>query len=748
MFPRVAFATLVLATTSPLVAQDLFNPEVVHTVQIEFAEDNWDHLLDSMAQAYQGTGTGEGRLMGSVTINGQTFDSCGVRFKGNSTYNPQYEKNPLNIDLNEVLDQDYFGTDKVKLANGAEDPSMVREMTFYELAGRYMHAPRASYVKVWINGDYKGLYVNTEDVGNEFLDAHFGESEGACFKCDPVSIDVFTGNSNMSYHADSMAYDTLYDMQSDYGLQALQAGAYELEFATSTVQDHLDVDRALWYHALSNVLVHLDSYYAFAHNYYLYKDKNQRWNPILWDANMAFGGLLWDGQNILPLSAMQLARLPLFHMASSVDSRPLLARLLEIPTYERAYLAHYRTLREELLQNGLAAERATYWHGFVDSLMQYEPYSFYPYAQFQQNLNANVGSFFLLRPGLTSLLENRRLYVDTLSSLNTTAPEIQAIAHEPAVLAPYGTGTITCQVSSADVVELRTRESRFDRFVAQPLYDDGQHGDGDASDGTYGAQLALGATDVQYCIYAENASAGSFSPPRAEHEYHTLSVEPALVLNEAQVQNESTAQDQAGETDDWIELYNNSDSPVPLLGYHLSDDPGEPYKWAFPDTVIAPGSFLIVWADEDEEQMGLHANFKLSSSGESLLLSDAEGGLVNEVMLMPIAADSSYGRFPNGIGPWEQMQPTWDTWNSLALMQAEKIKAEGGKLYPVPSEGLFTLELNGPTIGHAEVFAVSGQWLSTFPITSGRAQVDLRNEPMGLYFVLAGGQVWPAAVVR
>ncbi len=44
-------------------------------------------------------------------------------------------------------------------------------------------------------------------------------------------------------------------------------------------------------------------------------------------------------------------------------------------------------------------------------------------------------------------------------------------------------------------------------------------------------------------------------------------------------------------------------------------------KWPFPDTIIGANDYLIIWADKDEEQEGLHSNFKLSKSGEALYLS-------------------------------------------------------------------------------------------------------------------------------
>lgn len=62
-----------------------------------------------------------------------------------------------------------------------------------------------------------------------------------------------------------------------------------------------------------------------------------------------------------------------------------------------------------------------------------------------------------------------------------------------------------------------------------------------------------------------------------------------------------------------------------LTGWNLSDKTANPTKWTFPEASIPADGYLIVWADEDTAQTSLHANFKLSASGEAVLLSDAGG---------------------------------------------------------------------------------------------------------------------------
>lgn len=128
--------------------------------------------------------------------------------------------------------------------------------------------------------------------------------------------------------------------------------------------------------------------------------------------------------------------------------------------------------------------------------------------------------------------------------------------------------------------------------------------------------------------------------------------ENTLVLNELMAKNETTIADNYGEFDDWIEITNTGSSDINLSGYYLSDDVEDPFVFAFPDTVIGPGEYFIIWADDDTEQGSMHADFKLSSSGESLFLLNSLI-LVDCVTFPELDEDVSFGRWPDGSGEWE-----------------------------------------------------------------------------------------------
>ena len=78
---------------------------------------------------------------------------------------------------------------------------------------------------------------------------------------------------------------------------------------------------------------------------------------------------------------------------------------------------------------------------------------------------------------------------------------------------------------------------------------------------------------------------------------------------------------------DFIEIYNNGPSDVPMGGYFLSDDCANPLKWSFPAGItLQSGNFFLVWASEKDRtnpRCALHTNFRLDGDGECVLLSAA-----------------------------------------------------------------------------------------------------------------------------
>lgn len=137
---------------------------------------------------------------------------------------------------------------------------------------------------------------------------------------------------------------------------------------------------------------------------------------------------------------------------------------------------------------------------------------------------------------------------------------------------------------------------------------------------------------------ASSSSASSQAPSACENC-------TGLVINEA-VSSNIEFEDEQGDSEDWLELYNNSDQAISLAGWSLTDDPLEPQQWLLPDMELGAGEYLLIWAsDKDLAVVGspLHTNFKISSSGETLYLHDQTGALKHSLEVQGLRAGTSVG---------------------------------------------------------------------------------------------------------
>ena len=145
---------------------------------------------------------------------------------------------------------------------------------------------------------------------------------------------------------------------------------------------------------------------------------------------------------------------------------------------------------------------------------------------------------------------------------------------------------------------------------------------------------------------------------------------------------------ESGEAYDWVELANTGDETVNLSGWHFSDSKKNPLKWTFPEgTRLKPGAFLTVFCTGEEDVDpgkgdAFYAPFAISSSGETLLLSDAEGEELQRLKLPAQYGCVSYG-LPSAGGDYGFFEnPTRNKKNDKEAfperVQAPAIQTAGG----------------------------------------------------------------------
>jgi hypothetical protein len=130
----------------------------------------------------------------------------------------------------------------------------------------------------------------------------------------------------------------------------------------------------------------------------------------------------------------------------------------------------------------------------------------------------------------------------------------------------------------------------------------------------------------------------------------TLKPSP-VAISEILAANRRTNLEEAGQTDDWIELHNRSDAAVNLGSLYLSDTPAYPLRWLLPDEILPPNERVLIWCDRDLHQGIYHASLRLDQDGDSIGLYEIADGVVQALDFIrfgPQQSDRSIGRSPDG----------------------------------------------------------------------------------------------------
>lgn len=523
---KILLSLMGLLLLSQMALAQNFYGSGVQEVRLEIPYRNWDIKLDSIKKANP-----EARLAGTAFINGQRFDSVGIRFKGNSSYfrsrNDTYKKLPFNVKLdyknktNKLKD----GHTSVKLSNAFLDPGFVREPLTYELIRNYMPAPQCNFTKVLVNNTLYGLYVNSESVDELFIQKHFGSTKGFLVKCDPDNwkrVRSQTGcpkgeNASLAYLNDNFGcYDAFYEVDDPGAWKPLLNLIKVLNKTPEKIETVLDVDQTLWMLAINNATVNLDSYNgSLSHNYYLWFDSIGVAHPIIWDLNMALGGWRRD------FSFVEIADQQLIQYSPMAEfenpKRPLISKLLRVPLYRKIYLAHLKTIVQEQFKDGRFVSRAQAMMKEIDAAVKADTMKLYSYADFQNALDKTMKSGPDNIIGIKQLIAPRTEFLLKHPLLNKPEPTVSDIK----VSKNEGKVTVTAKSSNAVGVWLFYRKDKQFAFGRTPMLDDGTNGDAKAGDGIYTVQIDA-AIVAHYYIAAESTEAAITFPARASMEYLKL----------------------------------------------------------------------------------------------------------------------------------------------------------------------------------------------------------------------------------
>jgi hypothetical protein len=735
-------------------AVGLFHEDSVPAIHLWFSQSNyWNQLENNYA-----SGT---PILATLIYNGQTYDSVGVKFKGETSYfmlPPGAEKMSFDINLDEwIPGQDLGGYESINLNNGFQDNSIMRDVVYKHLIRPLVPAAKANFAKLYINGMNWGVYSLVQDLDGDFIRQWWFSNDGARWRAQAPGNggggggQWGDGTAALNYLGpDTTTYKQYYTLKNSNTPQpwdhlvttCAKLNNTALAQLADTLDTYMDLDRVLWHLACENAFADDDSYiHKGKSDYSLY------WEPET--GRMTTQEI--DGNSVL--SPNNIGWSPFYHADNA--NYPLLNRLLAVQDIRQRYLAHLRTVITTALNGPQGAALAQNYRALIDTMVQNDPKKLMTYMQFTSGVTQ-----------LTNQLNTRRNNLLANTEVAQVAPTITGTQHESSAgvnMAPTANeaahvrSTITSN-SGLFRVLLHWSSELPGRFATTPMYDDGAHDDGAAMDGVFAADIPGQGpgTWVRYYITAEANNAAhsmSFDPAGAEHDVYVYQVEAsvspidAIVINEVMASNASTVTDNNGQYEDWIELYNRGTAAVDLQGWYLTDTPFEPTKWHLPGgTVLEPNAYMIVWADEDASQGAMHANFKLSASGESVLLYDPDTALADQVDFDAQESDMGYARVPNGTGPFVMQAPTFAANNNNVGLN-EQGDEHVLRAFPNPASTFFTLQWAGADAEQVTLYDATQRPVWRGMLRPG-GHVDVSGLSSGTYTAVLGKGRLRLVVVR
>ncbi len=733
--------------TGDMPSTGFYNESSVEVVELNFSQANyWTLLTNNYASKTD--------LPATLTYKGKAYPNVGVRFRGNTSYQrvttSQKKSFSIKMDYLNPL-QDLKGYQTLHFNNAFEDPSMMREVIYLGFNRRHIPAAKGNFIHLKINGESWGLYPNVQTLNKEFFGEWFLNNDGTRWRAEKSGGGggggggggFGAGTSTLNnLGTDTNTYKVNYTLKAsnkarpwdDLMTACVAMGTLSAAMMEDSLKKVFDTDRALWFVGHEIMFGDDDSYIEKGGmDYYVYWDSvTRRITPIEYDGNSAMTGatVSWS---------------PLYKETNT--QFPIMNRLLAVPALRQRYLAHVRTMLEQNLQADSITKRVDFYYNQMDPFVMADSKKIYTYAQFQSERNT-----------LKTYLNTRRNTYLANAEVNRSYPTISNVIYKATTTdfsAPAANEVCNVKANIAFSAGIRQVNLYFSTgfdgyFNKTQMFDDGQHQDGGANDGVFGGAIPAFGRGTYVRFYVEavaNDAAGTvaYMPKGAEHDVYIYQVKmnassfTAVAVNEIMASNAFTAADPAGEFDDWIELHNKTAAPVNLSGFFLSDDPANRDKWKFPvGTTIPANGYLIVWADEDGSQQGLHANFKLTAGGETVIFSDADTNVINEVNFYQQTTDKGFARRPNGTGAFVIQDPTFQMSNEG--VGTGELSAEMVRMYPNPTSDGVTIELPAQEKVALQVLNVLGQPVYQSTV-SDKVFINTSHWLSGTYIVKIGNVV-------
>ncbi len=269
---------------------------------------------------------------GAVSFEGVTLSPIGVRIKGQwGSLRSITGKAALKLSLDEFGGSaELRGLQNLTLNNMVQDPSLVNERVAYRLfRAMGVPAPRTAHVALYLNGEYRGLYLHVESPDERFLARWFENAEGNLYEGEYGQDLSLSGY--LSLEQDERGADDPDDYSDLAALAALLAQS-PTEARVPELAALVDIDEVLAMLAVEVIIGHWDGYFWYPNNYRVYHDPSTGQLSLLpWgvDQTFAYDGGIESPSGLLARWMLQIPslraryRLALWRAAARMEALAL-----------------------------------------------------------------------------------------------------------------------------------------------------------------------------------------------------------------------------------------------------------------------------------------------------------------------------------------------------------------------------------------------------------------------------------------
>ena len=652
----------------------------------------------------------------------ETVDSIGFRIRGNTSRDSRKKSFKVSFNTFKTRRQ-FYGLDKMNLNGEHNDPSISRAKICWDLFNEIgVTAPRAAHAEVYINGDYYGLYLSVEHIDDEFVQKRYPDGTGNLWKC-LWPADLAYISSNPEDYKQGRGYDLKTNIElNDYAELAEFIGIVNNTPSSVFLRElekSFDTEEFIKYLAVNVLVAGWDDYRFLKNNYYLYHEPasdKMHWIPYDYDNTLGIDFGFKDDWAIID---------PYNFGTIDGGSRPLSDRVLENPTLRNLFTHFLEYYNDNVFTADKWKERV---YNLRDKLIPYAENDRFRKMDYGFSISDFYKSFseadFSLRPAqrpILNFIEARNESLPSQLEYTTALPIAYKINWEPKN--PSTDDTIYVYASCfgsppVNEVVLNYQSGVLPAFMQtdmeySPADESGLVEENDLWKGKIPPAGESGSTGFYVTVKSGVSYSVDYPRSGAINIQVSRSSAAGLIINELMASNSSTLQDEMGEYDDWIELYNSADTVISLNGIYLTDNKDNNTKWQYTgQTTMDPGSYLIIYCDEDTEQGVFHTNFKLASEGEYLALVARDGRTILDSLSYPRQkADTSYGRSISDSNEWGFMQPTPDAANNSPVGIEDEAFVPGDfslTAYPNPYNPETTIRYSLPAVENLHARSLPG----------------------------------------